>query len=341
MREALLWEPEGAAGAARCGLCAHRCRVNPGKYGACHVRYNDGGALRTLVYGRAIAERVDPVEKKPLYHFLPASGTYSIATAGCNFGCRFCQNWSISQAFGLRDGDAERGGAALEPGQAVRHALKSGCRSVSFTYTEPTVFFEYALDTAKLAAGEGLKTVFVSNGYMTPECLRAIGPYLSACNIDLKSFRDDFYRKFCGASLGPVLESLKAIRAMGIWLEVTTLVISGENDSDGELSDIAGFIAAELGADVPWHVSRFFPQYRMAGRAPSDISSVKRAEGIGRAAGLRYVYAGNVDFAQDTACPSCGGTVIRRRGYRADVSGLDAGVGGCRRCGAKISGIFC
>ena len=338
MKEALLWN-RSAGGVAVCCLCAHRCHIQPGKRGICAVRENDGGTLYSRVYGRAIAEHVDPVEKKPLYHFLPSSATFSVATIGCNFKCDFCQNWSISQASGLRGGAGEDGqGSDLTPRRVVENALGHKCESVSFTYTEPTVFLEYALDTAKIAKGEGLKTVFVSNGYMTLECLREIGPYLDACNIDLKSFRGDFYRKYCGASVEPVLESLKAIRAAGIWLEVTTLLIGGENDSDGELGELAGFIAGELGRDTPWHVSRFFPQYRMADRPPTEVSSIERAVRIGRDAGLLYVYAGNVDFAQDTVCPGCGEAVIRRYGYRTDAAGIDAGR--CGRCGARISGIF-
>jgi len=335
MKEALLWERAGG-GAVDCGLCAHRCRVNQGKRGICSVRENDGGTFYTHVYGRAIAEHVDPVEKKPLYHFLPSSRTFSVSTVGCNFKCGFCQNWSISQALGLRGaGDS---GSALPPEMIVENAVKLACKSVSFTYTEPTVFFEYAYDTAKIAKREGLKTIFVSNGYMTPQALRAIGPYLDACNIDLKSFRDDFYRNHCGARLEPVLESLKLIRDMGIWLEVTTLVITGENDSGEELGEIAGFIAGELGVTVPWHVSRFFPMYRMAHHPATGTASIERALAAGREAGLQYVYAGNADFAQDTRCPKCGEAVIRRRGYDVETGGLRGGR--CEKCETVVSGVF-
>ena len=337
MKEALLWERVDD-GSVICGLCAHRCRIQPGKRGICAVRENGDGALYTRVYGRTIAEHVDPVEKKPLYHFLPSSATFSVATVGCNFKCDFCQNWSISQASGLRGADAGGQGSALTPRQIVDSAIRHKCESVSFTYTEPTVFLEYALDTAKIAKEKGLKTAFVSNGYMTPECLRMIGPYLDACNIDLKSFSGDFYKKYCGASLEPVLESLKAVRALGIWLEVTTLLIGGENDSDSELGEIAGFIAGELDRDTPWHVSRFFPQYRMAAHPATDASSVEKALAIGRDAGLLHVYAGNAAFAQDTLCPGCGDALIRRYGYRTEVCGLDDGR--CRKCRTKISGIF-
>jgi len=294
MKEALLWE-RAEGGAVVCGLCAHRCHIGSGRRGICSVRENKDGTLYTHAYGRVIAEHVDPIEKKPLYRFLPSSQTYSISTVGCNFKCDFCQNWSISQASGLRGMDDA--GSALTPQEIVERAVRRKCPSVSYTYTEPTVFFEYALDTAKIAKDAGLKNVFVSNGYMTPQALRTLRPYLDACNIDLKSFRDDFYKKRCGARLAPVLESLKLIREMGIWLEVTTLVITGENDSDEELRGIAGFIAGELGRDVPWHVSRFFPQYRMTAHPMTDMASIERALKAGAEAGLQFVYAGNVGFA--------------------------------------------
>ncbi|MCL2218743.1 MAG: AmmeMemoRadiSam system radical SAM enzyme [Chitinispirillia bacterium] len=294
--EALLWNSAEDGRTVVCNLCSHRCRLNSNQYGRCHVRVNDGGALRTLVYGRVIAEHVDPIEKKPLYHFLPSSATFSIAAPGCNFRCSFCQNWSISQAAGLRADDSgiKDYGSALPPQKVVEAAIKRRCESVSFTYTEPTVFFEYALDTAKIAKEAGLKTVFVSNGYMTPECLDMTGPYLDACNIDLKSFSNDFYQKHCGATLPPVLESLKKIKAMGIWLEVTTLVIPGENDSEEELAEIARFINNELGSDTPWHVSRFFPRYKMPDHPVTPLPTIETAVKAGKGAGLRYVYAGNV-----------------------------------------------
>jgi pyruvate formate lyase activating enzyme len=335
MKEALFWE-HADDGAAACGLCAHLCHISPGKRGICSVRTNNGGTLYTNAYGRSVAEHVDPVEKKPLYHFLPSSQTFSLAAAGCNFKCDFCQNWSISQAFGLR-GIGDRG-SALTPQEIVERAIKHKCQSVSYTYTEPTVFFEYAYEAAKIAKDAGLKNIFVSNGYMSPEALRMSGPYLDACNIDLKSFRDNFYKTHCGARLSPVLDSMKLIRDMGIWLEVTTLVITGENDSNEELGDIAAFIADELGSDVPWHVSRFFPMYQMAHHPMTDLSSIERAIAAGREAGLQFVYAGNVDFAQDTLCPKCRETLIRRRGYAAKQCGVKGGR--CEKCNTVISGVF-
>ena len=294
MKEALLWESVGDNDkTVVCSLCAHRCRITSGNSGVCSVRKNCDGTLYTYAYGRTVAEHVDPVEKKPLYHFLPKSTTYSIAAAGCNFRCGFCQNWNLSQISGMGD-SAQHHGEKASPDNIVENALGAGCQSISFTYTEPTIFFEYALDTAKIAKQRGLKTIFVSNGYMTSQALLMIHPYLDACNIDLKSFSDEFYKKNCGASLQPVLDSLKLIKKLGIWLEVTTLIITGENDSDEELKGIAEFIAGDLGKDVPWHVSRFFPQYKFSDRSVTNADSVKKAVEIGREAGLSFVYAGNI-----------------------------------------------
>jgi pyruvate formate lyase activating enzyme len=337
-KEALLWNNDDG-GSVNCNLCSHRCRIVPGKQGRCAVRFNDNGVLRTRVYGRVVAQNVDPVEKKPLYHFLPASETFSIATVGCNFRCGFCQNHSISQAVEFMGGDDLYGDTVMSPQETVNAALKYKCQSVSFTYTEPTVFFEYALDTAKAAKAAGVRTVFVSNGFMTGECLREVAPFLDACNIDLKSFSDDFYRKQCGASLSPVLESLKAIRGAGIWLEVTTLLIGGLNDSAEELAGIARFIADELGRDTPWHVSGFYPRYKMSGVPPTPAESIEKACEIGEGAGLRYVYGGNVNVCQDTRCPNCGVALISRRGYKTKIAGLAAD-GACGGCGEKISGVF-
>jgi len=344
LKEALLWNNDNNVNKnVNCNLCAHRCNIAPDKHGRCAVRINRDGALRTCVYGRVVAQNVDPVEKKPLYHFLPASKTFSVATVGCNFKCSFCQNHSISQATELI-GDVDLyddlyDGTDMTPQAIADAAVAYGCPSVSFTYTEPTVFFEYALDTAKAAKEAGLRTVFVSNGFMTAECLRTAAPYLDACNIDLKSFRDEFYKKECGAKLEPVLESLRAIKEAGIWLEVTTLVIGGLNDSDDELTDIARFIVNDLGRDTPWHVSGFYPRYKMSNVPPTSAASIERACKIGIDAGLRYVYGGNVNLFQDTRCPKCGKVLINRLGYKTKIAGLTAD-GGCGVCGERISGVF-
>ena len=257
IREAMLYERQ-EGGRVRCHLCSHRCRISDGRFGFCGVRQNRGGTLYTHVYGEVIAADVDPVEKKPLYHFLPGTTTYSIATVGCNFRCGFCQNWTISQA--PQEKEETIGGTPLSPGEIVDNALDRGCRSISFTYTEPTIFFEYAHDTARLAHEHGLPTIFVSNGYMTEEALAAIHPWLDACNIDLKSFRDRFYRTTCKARLKPVLDTIERIGKSDIWMELTTLVVPGLNDSPEELRDIARFIAA-INPGIPWHIIRFFPAY--------------------------------------------------------------------------------
>ncbi|HLD30463.1 MAG TPA: AmmeMemoRadiSam system radical SAM enzyme, partial [bacterium] len=231
-----------------CFLCSHRCRIAEGKFGICGVRQNQEGALYSLVYGEIIAAHVDPIEKKPLYHFLPGSSSYSIAAIGCNFRCEFCQNWQISQA--RKDRWERAAGDHIEPAEVVKEAGKNGCSSISYTYTEPTIFFEMACDTARLARESGLKNVFVTNGFMTREALDTIEPYLDAANVDLKSFSDDFYKKVCGGRLQPVLETIRLMKKKNIWVEVTTLVIPGKNDSEKELAEIASFLA-ETGKDIP------------------------------------------------------------------------------------------
>ncbi len=289
-KEAMLYEKLDD-NRVHCVLCAHQCRISSGGFGFCGVRQNVNGTLYTLVYGEVIASHSDPIEKKPLYHFLPGTWAYSIATVGCNFKCGFCQNWQISQMT-KRDGSS-LGGRDFPPEAVVRQARQSGCRSVAYTYTEPTIFFEYAYDTAVLARNAGLSNVFVTNGYMTRKALETIRPYLDAANVDLKSFRDEYYRKLCKARLQPVLETIKTMKEMGIWVEVTTLVVPQENDSVEELREIAAFIAG-IGKDIPWHISRFFPSYEMADGGPTPVSKLKEAERIGRDLGLKHIHLGNV-----------------------------------------------
>jgi len=325
-----------AGAIVHCGLCPHRCRIKPGAVGTCGVRRNDGGALVSLVYGLTIAENVDPIEKKPLFHFLPGTTSFSIATAGCNLRCKHCQNADISQL----PRDAGRvAGRPLPPEEVVRGALKAGCASISYTYTEPTIFFEYAHDTAVLANRAGLKNVFVSNGYTAAEPLRSIAPYLDAANIDLKSSTDAFYRKICGARLQPVLDTLKLYRELGIWLEVTTLVIPGENDSDEDLSGCAHFVADQLGRDVPWHVSAFRPTYLLTERPPTPPETLRRAQRIGLEAGLQFVYQGNIPGeGEETLCPGCGKIVIARYGYAVRANRLREGR--CPDCGVAVPGVW-
>ena len=323
-------------GKAACLLCSHRCRIGPSKSGICGVRHNRGGKLETLVYGEVIAAHVDPIEKKPLYHYLPGTRSFSIATVGCNFRCSFCQNWQISQA--TKGRGFETGGQPLTPEEVVASARRHDCRSVSYTYTEPTVFFEYAFDTARLARAAGLGNVFVTNGFMTPEALETISPFLDACNVDLKSFRDESYKKICQARLQPVLDSIRLMRRLGIWVEVTTLVVPGLNDSSPELRDIARFIAG-IDPDIPWHISRFHPDFEYAEAVPTPLETLRRAAVIGREQGLRFIYVGNVrGEAEDTNCPDCGALLIRRSGF--EVSSIRLRGGACPSCRRTIAGVF-
>jgi pyruvate formate lyase activating enzyme len=335
IKEAMLWRVL-EEGRVECFLCAHRCRVAPAKVGVCGVRENRQGQLVTHVYGEVIAAHIDPIEKKPLYHFLPGTTSFSIATAGCNFRCPFCQNWQISQA-GKKD-KGFGGGQALSPEEVVQEAKKRGCRSISYTYTEPTIFFEYAYDTAKLAREAGLANVFVTNGYMTAEALRLIQPHLDAANVDLKAFQDETYKKVCGARLGPVLDSIRLMRELGIWVEVTTLVVPGMNDRDKELAAIARFIAS-LSPEIPWHISRFHPDYKYTQTPATPIETLQKAAALARQAGLKFIYIGNVwGESEDTVCPRCGKVLIRRSGFSVEENRVKAGK--CSSCGSPIAGVF-
>lgn len=320
----------------RCYLCGHRCLIREGRQGICLVRENRGGNLYTLVYGRTISRHLDPIEKKPLFHFYPGTTAFSIATVGCNFHCRFCQNADISQM--VRD-EHYIMGEEMSPERVVALAHEQRSQSIAYTYTEPTIFFEYAYDTAKLAHEAGIKNVFVTNGYMTPEALECIQPYLDAANVDLKSFNDTFYRRIVGARLDLVLESLKLMKKLGIWLEVTTLLIPTMNDSDDELRQAAHFIAQELGVDTPWHISRFSPAYRLIDKPPTPPKTLHRARQIGLEAGLRYIYEGNVPGSEgeNTYCYNCKNTIIRRYGYFISEKHIQDSK--CTFCGAIIDGV--
>lgn len=318
-----------------CRLCAHECRIAEGRTGVCRVRMNKGGVLYSLNADRVVAANADPIEKKPLYHFHPGSTSFSIAAMGCNFSCRFCQNHEISM---VGDGQAIRGDT-IEPEQIVALAKRHGCRSISYTYTEPTVFFELVLKTAKLARAAGIGNVLVSNGYLSAAALGLLGPFLDAANIDLKSFRDDFYQRYCSARLGPVLRTLAAMKSAGIWVEVTTLLIPGLNDDPAETGDLIGFLLG-LGADVPWHVSRFFPRHLLADWPPTDAEAIHRCLERAEERGLHFVYGGNLADSRwsHTRCPRCQATLIERSGYRVTVTGLRAG--DCAACGARVAGVW-
>lgn len=321
--------------AVHCYLCAHHCKIADKKFGFCGVRQNIDGLLYTYAYAQVIAAHVDPVEKKPLYHFFPGSTSFSIATIGCNFRCGFCQNWQISQqSFRGKGSSGER----LLPEEIVQIALKNKCKSISYTYTEPTIFCEYALETAKIAKEKGLYNNFVTNGYMTKECIHMIKQYLDAANVDLKFFKESSYKKICAGSLQPVLDSIKLMHELGIWVEVTTLVVPGENDSEEELSGIAEFIAG-VEKNIPWHVSRFHPDYKFTEHQATPESTLKKALDIGKSKGLKYIYLGNViGSGNDTHCHNCGQLLVKRDIF--SVLEYNIKKGRCSFCNAVIPGIF-
>ncbi len=320
----------------KCGLCRFRCRIADGQRGICGVRENRDGTLFTLVYGKAVAEHLDPVEKKPLFHLLPGSTTYSIATVGCNFRCLHCQNYAISQP---AQGKLVIAGTDLSPAEIVSRALAAGCQSIAYTYTEPTIFYEYAYETAILAHAAGLKNIFVTNGYITPEALAQIHPFLDAANIDLKGFSVKFYREVVHAMLDEVLASILEYKRLGIWIEITTLLIPNWNDSDAELRGIARFIAEQVGVETPWHVSQFYPTYKLTDQPRTPVATLRRARQIGIDAGLKYVYEGNVpgEGGESTYCPGCGKLLIERQGYSIKVNLIKDGR--CPGCRAAIAGI--
>jgi pyruvate formate lyase activating enzyme len=319
-----------------CHLCSHNCKIAPSKYGICNVRENQNGELKTHVYGEVIAAHVDPIEKKPLYHFLPGSESFSIATAGCNFRCPFCQNWQISQL--PRREKLKRTGDPFSPEDIVKAALRHGCQSISYTYTEPTIFYEYAYDTSKLGKENSLYNVFVTNGYMSAEALEDINPYLDACNVDLKSFRDEFYKEMCQARLQPVLDSIRRMKDLGIWVEITTLIVPDQNDDESELTQIARFIKS-VDPDIPWHISRYHPDYQYHESDATPVESLRKAMMIGKNEGLKYIYIGNVlAESEDTRCPQCDKIVIQRKGF--GLSAFHIEDSSCSYCGHPIAGIF-
>lgn len=327
MKEAMFYE-KLAEEAVQCKLCPHYCTLKTGERGKCGVRENKHGKLYTMCYGKAVSAGVDPIEKKPLYHFKPGSYSMSVATVGCNFACRFCQNFSISQGFGNK---RELPGDELPPGRIVELAIQNECESISYTYTEPTIFYEYAYDTARMAKEKGIANVFVTNGFINPEPQKEIVKYLDAVNVDLKSFSDDFYKETVGGRLQPVLDAIRAYHEAGVWVEVTTLVIPGKNDQD--LEKIADFIAS-VDVRIPWHISRFFPMYKLDHLEPTPPEMILKAVELGRRKGLKYVYAGNLrgKDLQSTYCPKCGEPVISRDGGVVD----NTKDGRCRHCSARI-----
>lgn len=328
-KEAILYE--GVDDRLRCLVCNRKCLIPEGGRGYCLTRENSDGRIYSLTYGEVSSAAVDSIEKKPLFHFHPGTLAYSLGSVGCNFRCRYCQNWSISQArideFPTR---------YISPEEAVENALSASCRSIAWTYNEPTMWLEYTLDSAELARAEGLSTVYVTNGYMSREALDILGPLLDAANVDLKGMSETFYRELCDAKPGPVLENIIRMHDMGIHIEVTNLLIPGYNDSDDDIMALINFMVSEVGVRVPLHFTRFFPHYRMQDVPPTGADRLMRARDLALEAGMKYVYVGNLPGtdAENTYCPSCGEVVIRRNGYITDTSGLADGR--CRSCNSKI-----
>ena len=324
-------------GTLQCAVCAHACRLRDGQRGMCGVRERQGDSLVSLVYGRVVAEHVDPIEKKPLFHVLPGSLSYSIATLGCNFRCLHCQNAAISQV--SREMEVTLSGVSREPEAIAAAAAASGCQSISYTYVEPSIFFEFAYDCCTAGKARGLKNIFVSNGYMSGAALEMLAPVVDAINIDLKSFSDSFYQKVCGARLAPVLSAIARFKELGVWVEVTTLVIPGKNDSVKELTEIASFLAG-IDPAIPWHVSGFYPSFKMSDVPPTGTKILAKARQIGLEQGLHYVYAGNRPGSggENTMCPSCGKIVIERRGYQIVANRQRHGC--CSVCGSHLPGIW-
>ncbi|HQE91818.1 MAG TPA: AmmeMemoRadiSam system radical SAM enzyme [Anaerolineae bacterium] len=325
--------------AVQCRVCEHYCTLRPDEWGKCGVRVNRQGKIYLAVYGSAVAVHVDPIEKKPLFHFLPGSKAFSVGTYGCNMHCRWCQNWQISQVKQV-DESHTPAGEALSPETIVALALRQHNESIAYTYNEPTVFFEYTYDTAKLAHARGLKNVYVSNGFMSPETLERLTPYLDGINVDLKGFTPALYEQYSGARLEPVKRNITAIaQQTNIWIEVTTLVIPGLNDSDEELRAAATWLAS-VNPEIPWHLSAFHPDYQMLDHPSTDSATLKRAYAIGKSAGLKFIYLGNVldPEGENTVCPTCGEVLIQRYGYNVRPRWTTPGV--CPKCDTQIPGVW-
>ncbi len=324
------WWSAGENAVVACFLCPHRCQIRDGKHGICRVRLNQNGHLYSQVWGRPVAVHIDPIEKKPLFHFLPGSRIFSIGTVGCNLRCEFCQNWDISMA-----SSRENETATVPPEKLVQAAIENGCRSIAFTYNEPTIFAEYVLDIATLARQAGLKTVMVTNGYITPEAIGDIYPLIDAANIDLKAMNAGYYRKYCHAELEPVLQAIVAIRQTGTLVELTNLLIPGLNDDEAELRTMCDWIFQKLGADTPLHFSAFHPAYKMSDRSRTTKRTLDQARAIAIASGLHFIYEGNVmtEDEANTYCPSCGRLLISRRWNPTLTSDLQ---GQYCVCGRKI-----
>jgi pyruvate formate lyase activating enzyme len=333
--DARWWDIIGENNFVKCRLCPHQCAVSDGQRGLCEVRENQGGKYKTLIYGRPVAMHVDPIEKKPLYHFLPATKAFSIATAGCNIECKFCQNWQISQA---RPEDLDS--QYMPPDKIVIQAKETGSSTIAYTYTEPIIFYEYMYDTAKLGKSKGLHNVMISNGFINEKPLRELCRELSAVKIDLKAFTEKFYRETCSGELKPVLQTLKILKEIGIWFEIVVLIVPTLNDSEKENRDMCQWIIRNLGPDVPIHYSRFHPTYKIQNLPRTPVATIERCHDIAREEGIKFVYLGNVwnHKYENTFCPKCNKLLIRRQGYFTKVLSLKDGK--CDKCGETIPGFW-
>lgn len=330
-KEAILYDKIGKA--LNCKICERRCIISQGKAGFCQMRENDEGKLYSLNYAAASSVAVDPIEKKPLFHFYPGTTVFSLGSVGCNFRCKYCQNWGISQAelehISTRD---------MLPEEAIRLTKEYGCKSIAWTYNEPTMWFEYTLDSAKLAKKEDIKTVYVTNGYMSEESFQEINPYLDAANIDLKGMSNKFYEDLCEARLKPVLDNIIRMHDAHIHIEVTNLLIPGYNDSKEDIKALISFMVEEVGVEVPLHFTRFFPQYQMQNIHPTNIESLQRAHDLAKESGMQYVYIGNAPTAdgETTFCPECGEPIIKRDGFSV-VSDELKKTRKCPKCKAPLN----
>ena len=315
-----------------CLLCSHYCKLKNGQTGICGVNKNTGEKIENLVYGYPAATNIDPIEKKPLYHFLPESKSFSIGTVGCNFHCSFCQNWGISQEKHINKSNY------YSPTDLARYGYENRCRSMAYTYNEPTIFYPYAKDIAIEAKKLGLKNIYVTNGFESSEVIDDMKGIIDAANVDLKSFDAKYYKKNLGGNLDKILENLKHFKQNGIWIEVTTLIVPTQNDSDEELEKIATFISGQLGAETPWHISAFHPDYKELKLPRTSIHTLKRAYDIGKKAGLHHIYIGNVGYENQTKCSQCGEILIDREYFNVIENNLINGC--CPKCEKKLEGIF-
>jgi len=333
MKEAMFYDKLGKK-LVHCNLCPNNCTITPDNYGNCKARKNVDGKLYSMVYGEPISVAVDPIEKKPLFHFLPGTDAYSIGTTGCNLHCKFCQNWQISQAY-----PEDRPGLSLPPKEVIENALIQKCKTIAYTYTEPTIFYEYVYDTAKLARKKKLKNILVTNGFINKEPAEKLFENIDAANLDLKGFTEEYYQKFCSAKLKPVLETLKLLHKMNVWIEITNLMIPGLNDDMQKVKEMCEWIKKNLGTNYPLHFSRFFPQYKMMDVQPTPYETLKKAHEVAKKVGLKYVYVGNVpeDEYNHTYC-KCGDVVIKRKYFEITENNLKNGK--CAKCKAKIDGVW-